>query len=409
MITALFILYTAALTVMLCRSGFVRRSGLSWQWIASLFLLKAAAAVAIGYISNKYYPQGNDYWNLHRYGVQEFQLLKDSPGEFFRTLFYSPYGHYGNFFSAHNSYWNDLESNLLIKLLAVINFLGRENYYLNSLFFSAIGFIGHVALYRAFRDHKNEMNILLVFACFLVPSTLYFSSGIHKDCIVFTLTGLIIYGYAQWNEKEKGLWLVIISLLLLLLLRNYLALIIAGLLVLFVLPKKMNWPRWTMLPVGLAAMLMLSFTPLDPFRMLASRQQNFLELPVANSQMEMTPLEPGLTGSIKNLPEAFVHGFLRPYPGEFESFFLDYAAIEMYMILLLILIVLVRNFKRLRLNHQAALCFFLAIVLILMAGYIVPNAGTLIRYRSLYLPLLLTSVLMWRSKSNDRNGIISNE
>lgn len=405
----LYIIYLAGLTFALCRTGFVKRSGLSWKWISGLFLAKAAAGLAVGYISYKYYPQGNDYWNLHRDGISEFHLFKDSPGEFIRSLFVSPYGHYGNFFGATNSYWNDLESNLVIKTLGILNFLGRENYYLNSLFFSFIGFFGHVALYRTFRKYTEGKNLLLIAACFLIPTTLYFSSGIHKDCIVFTLTGLIIYGYSEYERVGKKLWIVILSLLLMFLLRNYLALIITGLLILLFVTKKLKWPGWTLIPVAAAGVLLLSFTPLDPFKMLAARQDAFLNLPVANSQIELTRLEPGPSGFIKNFPEALSHGFLRPYPGEFKSLFLNFAAIELYILLIYVFVVLLSRFKLIKHNRLTLFCLCLAVIMIIMAGYIVPNAGTLVRYRSLYLSLLIIPILLGSRNADDAENADSRE
>src|SRR5690606_33891884 len=116
----------------------------------ALFLIKVMAGMALGWISQTWYSQGNDYFTLNNYGSEEYELLKSDPRTFFTSLFSSHYNHYEGFFSSTGSYWNDLKNNLIIKTLALMHVFTGGNYFVNVLFFLFASFLGSVALFRLF-------------------------------------------------------------------------------------------------------------------------------------------------------------------------------------------------------------------------------------------------------------------
>ena len=67
---------------------------------------------------------------------------------FFKDIFNHRYSNSGNIFIAENSYWNDLKSNVIIKLLAICNVFTFKNYYANIVFFNFLFLFGLVAFYR---------------------------------------------------------------------------------------------------------------------------------------------------------------------------------------------------------------------------------------------------------------------
>lgn len=411
----LFTLYLLLLCFLVNRIRFIKHAGLDKRTVTGLFLLKVGAGIAIGWISQHYYSQGNDYWNLNRDGWEEYQLLIHDPKHFITSLFHSPYADkYGNFFNSVGSYWKDLGYNIIIKILAVLNAATRGNYYINSLFFNFFGFFGHVALYRVFIHIYKRSKWLVVTGCFLLPSTLYFSSGIHRDCIVFALLGLFCYAwYFSIREKKFSparIVLILLSLAGLLCIRNYvvLALLPATVALYIAGTKKLQPLKVFALVYAAVFIVIMAMTALfpsgQPLKIITQKQKDFFDLPVAASQLPMDTLRPELSSFAENAPQAANHAFLRPYPWEFTGTFLLPLAIEWSIYLLLFLLMLVKYRRHTALYTPFILFgFFLAVSLLLFAGYIVPNAGSLVRYRSLYLPFLITPLLCsieWRTQTH---------
>ncbi|MCX6292777.1 MAG: hypothetical protein NT127_00550, partial [Sphingobacteriales bacterium] len=100
--------------------------------IGLLFLYRIVGAISIGWISYKFAPQ-NDYWSLHNEGLLEFEILNSNPKLFLKGLLPVDFNaDINSVFSTTHSYWNELRNNIIIKLLAVLNFISFGNYYINS-------------------------------------------------------------------------------------------------------------------------------------------------------------------------------------------------------------------------------------------------------------------------------------
>ncbi len=369
-----------------------------------LFLLKVFAGVLIGWMSQKFYPQGSDYWGLNVAGWNDYQLLLSDPKRFFTDIFSSSYQNgYDGFFRSTGSYWNDLKNTIIIKILACCNFLSSGNYYINSLFFNFAGFLGHIALYRVFTNIFPARKWPVIIGCFLLPSTLYFSSGIHKDLIVFILVSFYCYAlYFSFENKFrlKYLFAIVITFTGLLFIRNFVALALIPATAAFIVSKRSRLNSLLVFCgtycIGLLILLLIQLTNpgSQPLKIITQKQQDFLGLPYASSQLDINILEPNLKSLAKNAPQALDHSMLRPYLWEHPTQFLIPLAIELfiYQVLFIMMLVLYQK-SNFRVNPFILFGVFLALSLFLFTGYIVPNIGSIVRYRSLYLPFILTPIL----------------
>lgn len=348
----------------------------------------------IGWLSQRYYP-GNDYWALNQEGILEYQLLKKDPVSFATNIFSSVYHHYGGFFDSVGSYWNDLKNNLIIKAIAICNIFSGGNYYINSIFFNSVCFTGLVALFRAYRKAIPGSEPLLTIACFLVPSTLYFGSGIYKDLVVLAMMGFYVYALYQLiytSASGRRIFLLIVSWLIILLIRNYIAVILLPLSIgLYVssLTKKKTWVF-----AATVLVLLLSFGSNRVLSVIVQKQKDFAALPVASTQLKMPELEPNAESFIKALPTSIDHGLFMPYIWDGSSKFLIPMAVE--LLLIQILVVLFFVFGRRRQGRNLAFTWFgigLALSLMIITGYIIPNTGSIIRYRSIFLPFVLAPII----------------
>ena len=402
----LFAFYLVVFGWLLLKAPFIKKAGLDNKLVLALFFCKIVAGVAIGWLSLHYYNAGNDYWDVNREGLKEYQLLRTNPQEYFANFFRSDYPDgYAGLFDSFHSFWNDLKNNIVIKLVSVFNIFTGGNYYVNSLFFNFLVFFGHIALYRVFIKIYQDRSRFIIIGCFLLPSTLYFSSGIHKDGIVFLMLALLLYTvfYAMKEDRLgiKRILALLFTLAMLFVVRNFLCLALIPALIAWVLSIRMKWrPLVVFVSVYVLAGLLLfnyhNFFPgTDPLQTITQKQSDYLHLQRSATDIKLDTLEPNFMSFVRNSPQAFNHTLMRPYLAELPSLILLPMNIELLIYQGLLLIFLFFRRKQQDGASDAFIIFaiFFTLTMFLFIGYIIPNLGSLVRYRSLYLPLVITPIL----------------
>src|SRR3954468_1917777 len=97
----------------------------------------------------------------------------------------SEYLNSSNLFLSHHSYWNSLKDMVMIKLMAVFNLLTGKRYFVNVILYNLLCFAGPVSFYRLMNETVLTQKRILIALIFLLPSALFWTSGIHKDGIAF--------------------------------------------------------------------------------------------------------------------------------------------------------------------------------------------------------------------------------
>jgi len=397
----LFAIYLFAACWLITKSSFIRRAGLKTGTILTLFLLKISAGIALGWMSKQYYP-GNDYWTMNQEGQLEYQLLIDHPGDFFSGIFHSVYAHYNGFFDSVGSYWNDLKSNSIIKLLSVFDIFSFGNYYVNIIFYSFITMWGPIGLYRVMKDVFPERKIQLGIAIFLLPSFLYWTSGIHKEGLIFTGISLVIYNF-YFGIKEKKLSVkrilqAALGLLLILIFRNFVLAIIVPALIVWIVASRFPGKELRVYTVFYVSFAILFFTvryinpKLDFPKAVAIKQQQFMQLK-GNSMVPVKEVEPTAIGFLKTMPQALTLSTIRPYPSDVKHILSLAAAIEVNFLLLLFVIFLFQRTDGPKNKNFIYFCLFFAFTELLSIGYTVNFLGAIVRYRSIVLPLLVIPMI----------------
>jgi hypothetical protein len=390
------------------RIPFIKNAGISSGTLLGLFLLKIFAGIAIGWIAIHIYGQGNDYWDTNDFAREEYQLLQTNPVRYLINIFTSNYQDgYGGMFSSGDSYWNDLKGNIVIKMISVFNIFSGGDYYINSLFYNFIIFFGHIILYRLFIQVFPERKTLVIVGCFLLPSTLYFSSGIHKDGLVLLMLAVVIYTVYQSLIKNhfsiKRVLLLFISLTFIFLLRNFIFLSLVPALFAWILVAKTKWPAWIVFAVVylLGGLLFFNIdsviSKIKPLEIITSKQTEYLKLPKAATEIELTPLVPTFKSFVASTPQAMNHSLVRPYLWEMPVRSILPVSLELFIYQILFLLFIF--FRRSMIKHEQRpflfFSLFFLLTVFLMIGFIAPNLGSLVRYRSLYLPLMITPFLCY--------------
>ena len=400
----LFVVYLIFFAWLVTKVKFFSRTGLSQSQLIIIFLLKVMAGIFYGWIGLYYggLAQMQDTWSFHTNSVQEYNLLFNNPHEYFTNLFRDPYeSGVSKFFESNDSYWNDLKGNMFIKILSVFNILSFCNYYVNVIFYSFATLFGAIAIYRVMTDVFPGKKMAILLATFLVPSFLYWTSGIHKEGLIFTGISLVIYViYFSLKEKRLGfkrLLGLVAGLLLILALRNFI--------IILILPAIMAWllaNRWPKYGLAIFCSLYLLFgiifftaryvNPTFDFpQAVVNKQQAFKQLKEGGSTIPMKDLEPTAASFLKNTPQAINLSTIRPYPSDVRHILSLAAAIEIDALLLLFALFLFWRTNGNRSTSKNFMYFsvFFSMTLLLAIGFSVNNLGAIVRYRSVIMPLLV--------------------
>ncbi len=398
----MFVLYLVLFAWLVTKVKFYTSSGLTKPQLIILFLLKIIAGIFYGWIGIYYggLAQMWDTWGYHANGIIEYKLLFNNPHEYFTNLFQDPYGDgVTKFLGTTDSYWNDLKGNAFIKILSVFDLLSLGNYYVNVIFYSFITMLGPLCIFRVMNDvFPNRKSVILV-ATILLPSFLYWTSGIHKEGLIFTGLGLIIYSiYFGTKEKRFGVKRIIailIGLLLILVLRNFIIIILLPALLTWLI--SLRWPHRSLAVfVGLYSLFIVLFflaryinSSFDFPQAVVTKQQEFLKITGGRTTVPISELEPTAISFLKNMPQAFSLSILRPYPSDVKHILSLAASIEIIFLLVLFLLLIVFHKNGIQSRPLLYFCLFFSFTLLLAIGFSVNNLGAISRYRSVVLPLLV--------------------
>jgi hypothetical protein len=368
--------------------------------------MKVAAACMYGFFySQPANLQTSDTWKYFNLSKPETDWLLKEPVAFIKDLFSYSYNSTGNLFIAHNSYWNNLKDNLIIKILAVVNVFTLKNYYADVIFFNFFFFVGCIAFYRLIKEKISANKYVLTAFVFCIPSFLFWCSGVHKDGLVFTAIALCIFHFNEWMKQQKltvkNIVVLVLSLLVLFALRNFVLLLL--------LPALLTWylccyyPQKKMLILtGIYALIIIAFFTSGyinhnaDFLAYTINKQNEFKALGGNSQLKLPQLNPTIESFIRFLPIAIDIAFFRPHITETSNLLYWPAIAENIFIYALIIYSFFQYFSKKKIFHFTAsaksfliFCFAFAISNLLMMGYTVTLTGAIVRYKCFVLPFMI--------------------
>ena len=402
----LFITYLLFFSWLVTRVRFFTQSGIDKPVLIMLFLLKVMAGIFYGWMGVYYggTAQMVDTWHFHEEARIEYQILWDRPGEYFSNLFISNYPQgYGGFFDSSLSYWNDLKSNVFIKFVSILHIFSFENYYINVIFYSFLSFFGPVALFRVLKEKFPDAQKALIAGIFLIPSSLYWCSGLHKEGFLFLGISLIIYhGYRllQTRSFRAGpIAGVLLGIVILFLLRNFILVVLFPALLAWFVSARSRWRPRMVFGIVFVCFVLLFFNlrllspTFDLPAVVVSKQQAFLQLK-GSSSLAISELEPTALSFLVHTPQAISLSTLRPYPSDIRHLPSLFAAVETLLLLLIMLLsIFVPRGDRPPAGALLYFLLFFSLSLLLVIGFSVNNLGAIVRYRSIVLPLLLAPAL----------------
>ncbi len=396
----LFISYSVLFCWLITRIKFFRKAGLPGQTLIALFIVRIFSLLVGCYI-NMYVLPVSDSLTFHHMGIDEFNLLFSNPHEYFVNIFHNPYAHgYARVFEDSNSFWNNLRTNLIAKMLSVFDFFSFKNFWINTLFFNFLVFFGCAALYKVFIRIFPKASFQLIFCIFLLPSALLYSAMIHRDGLILLSLSLIIYHiFFLMRERKaalKNFLIITLFLILVFLLRNFVFLALVPALVAWIIANRFPAKAFLTFAViyiisGLLFFASGYISAKTNFpKVVAERQQSFIEIgKLGNSTVAVDKLQPNIKSFAKNAPQAFNLVLMRPYLSKIGNIQFAPFAVEIFLIEFLFVLFLLFHKKKSTINPLVYFNVFFSLTMLMMTGYTVPIIGAIVRYRSIYFIFLL--------------------
>lgn len=294
-----WILYGIYLLIILWivfRHRFFLLPGLNRSAPLVFFILKLFAGLAIWYVYTHYYPQREyaDIWKYYDDSEIVYNALDNSTGDYLRIIsgigiddhiqatYINEMQHWDQPFE--NNLFND--SHTIIRFNAIMRLISGGNYHTHSLVMCFLAFIGLCALYHWLYKFLWQWKKVVVFILFVSPSLLFWSSGVLKEGILFFALGLLIlhaWRFAEDKKKYRLVW-IFISVALLAMTKLYmLVFVIPSLLFALYLVKSprfafVKFAALLILLIGIAFGIDKAKPKFSPFKIIANKQNNFLNL-----------------------------------------------------------------------------------------------------------------------------------
>ncbi|HNS13084.1 MAG TPA: hypothetical protein PKM97_10775 [Bacteroidia bacterium] len=386
--------------------------GIPRKWLISVFCLKVISGICLGLIYTHVYTDRStaDTFKFFDDSRVIFASLSSKPYDFFRMFTgiggnapeLRPYYVEMDAWLNTDVLFNDNKT--IIRLNVLFQFFSLGKYYVHVVFINFISFIGLFYIYKTFVKYIPSAAKILFVSTFLIPSVLFWGSGLLKDGLLIFAFGIMLYSYDKLYRDPKNfrhLPVFIFSFLLLVFTKLYILIII--------IPGLVAW-YWARNQAGTKAVLKFSVCYLLYFIIAFNihhivpkynvtdiiywKQHNFhtlAEITDAKSIFDIPKLEYGILSIIKNSPVAFFNTLIRPLPTDIHGNKLIMAAsIENIFILLFILTTILFRKKSIQaLKPIYIFSLFFIVILFVITGLITPILGALVRYKVPALPFLM--------------------
>lgn len=346
-----------------------------------------------GYVG-KNYTAGFDTWTVFSESLKETDLLLHNPGKFLTNIFHNPY-------DSITQYWNYFQMNVFYKIVGIWNLFSGRNYYVNVLFFTFFTMYGYAFFIRIYRLYRPDASNLIILSWVLLPGFLFWGSGMYKEGLIFSGISATVYGAVKIFEERRYILVALVGIMTLGLIRAYTLMLLvpflAALVALTAASRKASSWKTPAFLVGVP-ILIFAFAEIAgiyhiPASVSATRDA-FLQLR-GNSLLNPEPIAPVWTDVLKRVPEALSYGILRPSPPEaLKSIFYLAEALQTIIVLTILAIWIIRRGWKQPISQPALMLAVFALFSLVVIGLTVPFLGAIVRYKSIYLPFLVTPLLL---------------
>lgn len=409
----LVLFYTGIFLLVIKKYSFFQSEFISKKFISGIFLLKIVAGTLMYFIYTYYYKDrmAADIFKYFDDSKPLYEAFWQNPKDFMHMILgidssnpYYDVTYYSKMNFWHRTYENNLynDSHTIIRFNAVMRFFSFGFYHVHTVFICFLSLIGLMAIYKSLTGFVKGKEALLAMLVFLLPSVLFWGSGVLKEGLLLFALGLMMWQFLKLCNGESTFWGVTVlgfALFILLYLKIYILMALIPGMVAFVSVKLSN-TRFIFFKYGFVLFVcilgMLYFDVVFPkypiLETLALKQQEFSGLAEEmkpGSAVYVVPLEDNVWAFIKASPVALANVVFRPFFFEASSLLVFMAGIENLLLLVIAFICFRFSRSRKELDWNIILFFlFFVILLFLLIGWITPVYGAIARYKVPALPFL---------------------
>lgn len=424
----LLLAYSSFFIFLIYKLRFFEAPGLSRRSLSFVFVLKILFGLLLWLIYTYYYPNRAtaDIYKYFDDSAVLFESLKTKPVHYFKMLFgignntaeFDSYYAEMNYWSRRNSLGTYNDGHTVIRFNAFVRLFSMGYYTVHTVFICFVSMIGFTAMYKAFVPFFQGKKRALFFAVFLLPSVLFWGSGVLKEGLLFFTLGVLIYFFQQpLSWKNTCTCLAAAVLMALSKFYVWVAVLPGFLFLLFLRLTGKEKPllkfSGIIVLVAFLAGNIDRFTPFqNPLVTLAQKQLEFKSLaegnnmdahyrniPAAGSRIAIPDLQPTVLSFLKNAPRALYTVFLRPFPWEIHSFMMLLTAAENLLIAAIILICFLYALPLRSIAwDQVLFCLSFVAIQFVIIGETTPVLGAIARYKVPSLPFLLIAFLLMLDK-----------
>lgn len=413
MLAYIFLLTLATVTLAFFNRSFGKHE---FRIVWFSFLLHSVSAVG-QVVYTLYIYRGGDMLLYHDLGAVVAQQIRDD----FRYLpdllslaLQQP---------GHRFFWvigAGSSTGTMVALSGSMEFLVGHSLVAKCLIFALTAFVGKLIFYRGFKQFlPTHLQTRALIAIMMLPSAVFWSSGIVKESVTITGLGFFFFGFLFLLRRRSLSFVPVLSLVvgtfLISLTKTYVFVVLAiscGLWIGMDRLRKKN-KRFvlkfkhilllTITAVGIFALIQKVYPEYsleEVSRETATLQNSYRQLG-GGSNVTLTKVEEtqGIRGQVINMPVAFISTLFRPFIFEVRNVAMLINAFETTAILSIILWLLYTMGPRTiwkRIRGEPLLLFALVYTLIfaIALGLAAPNLGTLSRYRTPMLPIFWLLLLL---------------
>ena len=205
--------YASFFIFILYRFSFFQLEGITKHAIPAVFVLKIAVGLLLWVIYTFYYTNRAtaDIYKYFDDSKVIFDALKTKPVHYVKMLLgiqnnspeFAVYYSTMNYWSRQHNAGTFNDGHTVTRLNAFLRLFSMGYYMVHTIFICFISLVGFTAIYKTFSSFFKDKRRELFLVVFLLPSVLFWSSGVLKEGILFFAMGLLLFYFRPPYTLKK--------------------------------------------------------------------------------------------------------------------------------------------------------------------------------------------------------------
>lgn len=386
-------------------------------WVSNaLFNIKFAAGLAIWAIYTFYYTDKatSDIHKFYADAEVIYSALPQQPSVYFKLM--TSAGSNGTI--AHTARMKNWERNFdeapinenrtIIRLNALLMLFSLNTYFMHILAMCFISLFGWVLLFNGIHQYINRPPTMLALLPLLLPSVLFWASGVLKEPILVLGLGLFVNGLLAKVFGVRVANCGLGSIILLSVKFYVLICLLPAALAFIIMPNQVKALKVSIkylilyVVLAIAAFNIQHIVPrIDAMQMLTNKQLHSIKEAIyfnAASRIDIPQIDSSAISIIKAAPLAIWNTLMRPYVWEGRNPMMLASTIENLMLIAILILSLLYFKWQPQYLNLALFLLFASLSYFVVIGLCTPVLGNLVRYKAPLLPLFLFAFIIMSDK-----------